>query len=59
MSDPTPLLGGIELGGTKCVCVIGTGPNDIRAQTTVPTGADPALTLGRLDEFLRDWQKEH
>jgi fructokinase len=56
MTDRTPLLGGIELGGTKCVCVIGTGPNDIRAQTSLPTGTDPARTLGQLDEFLRDWQ---
>jgi fructokinase len=59
MTDTTPLLGGIELGGTKCVGLIGTGPNDVRAQTTLPTGLDPALTLKRLDEFLRDWQNEH
>ena len=38
-----PLLGGVELGGTKCVCIIGTGPGDIRAQTSIPTGSDPAV----------------
>ena len=33
-----PLLGGVELGGTKCVCLIGTGPDDIRFQISVPVG---------------------
>ena len=58
MTNQTPLLGGIELGGTKCVCLIGTGPNDIRAQTSIQTGTDPARTLGQIDEFLRNWQRE-
>ncbi len=31
------VYGGIEAGGTKFVCVIGTGPNDIRAETVFPT----------------------
>ena len=26
------IYGGIEAGGTKFVCVIGTGPNDLRAR---------------------------
>jgi len=54
-----PLLGGVELGGTKCVCVIGTGPGDIRAQTSIPTGSDPAATLRRIDKILSDWQEAH
>jgi predicted NBD/HSP70 family sugar kinase len=54
-----PLLGGVELGGTKCVCVIGTGPGDIRAQTSIPTGSDPAVTLRRIDKTLNDWQEAH
>jgi fructokinase len=52
MRDSAPLLGGIELGGTKCVCLIGTGPGDIRMRTAMPTGADPAATLRRLEEEL-------
>jgi len=52
MRDSAPLLGGIELGGTKCVCLIGTGPDDIRMCTTTPTGADCAATLRRLEEEL-------
>ena len=59
MTSPQPLLGGIELGGTKCVCLIGTGPGDIRAQATVPTGDDPAVTLRRLASILGDWQQAH
>lgn len=31
------LYGGIEAGGTKFVCAIGTGPDDIRAETRFPT----------------------
>jgi fructokinase len=50
-----PLLCGVELGGSKCVCLIGTGPDDIAAQVTVPTGRDPAATLKRIEEILRSW----
>jgi fructokinase len=52
MRDSAPLLGGIELGGTKCVCLIGTGPDDIRMRTAMPTGADSAATLRRLEQEL-------
>jgi fructokinase len=50
-----PLLGGVELGGTKCVCLIGTGPDDIREQITIPTGGDANATLGKIETILRDW----
>jgi len=54
-----PLLGGVELGGTKCVCLLGTGPDDIRFQTSIPTGDDPAATLGRIERVLRDGVAAH
>jgi fructokinase len=54
MTGPKPLLGGVELGGTKCVCVLGTGPDDIRVQTSIPTGDDPGATLDRIEHVLRD-----
>ncbi len=45
------LLGGIEAGGTKFVCAVGTGPEDLRAELRVPTTA-PAETLARALEFF-------
>ncbi len=59
MRDSKPLLGGVELGGTKCVCILGTGPDDIRAQVSVPTGNDPAATLGRIEHVLREAVATH
>jgi fructokinase len=53
MSDARPLLGGIELGGTKCVCLVGTGPTDIRAHESLPTGADSQATLALIEATLR------
>jgi len=54
-----PLLGGVELGGTKCVCLIGTGPKDIRAQISIPTGGDANATLSRIEDVFRDWKTLH
>jgi fructokinase len=54
MTDHRPLLGGVELGGTKCVCVLGTGPEDIRARVSVPT-TDRAGTLDRINAVLDEW----
>ena len=59
MSGPKPLLGGVELGGTKCICFIGTGPDDIRGQVTVPTGSEPQKTLRRIVDQLNAWQAVH
>ncbi|HEX3913367.1 MAG TPA: ROK family protein [Steroidobacteraceae bacterium] len=54
-----PLLGGVELGGTKCVCLIGTGPGDIRGQIAVPTGGDANETLSKIEDIFRDWHAAH
>jgi len=53
-----PLLGGVELGGTKCVCILGTGPGDIREQESIPTG-EPELTLERINTVLDAWMHRH
>jgi fructokinase len=47
------IYGGIEAGGTKWVCAVGTGPDDVRASVVFPTGA-PDETIGRAIDFLRD-----
>ena len=46
------LLGGIEAGGTKFVCAVGTGPDDIRAETRFDT-TTPAETIGRTIDFFK------
>jgi fructokinase len=46
------LYGAIEAGGTKFVCAIGTGPDDIRAQIRIPT-TTPAETIGTMLDFFR------
>lgn len=57
-SASTPLLAAIEGGGTKFVCAVGTGPDDIRAETRFPT-TTPDETIGRALEFFREQQRQH
>jgi len=45
------VYGGIEAGGSKWECAIGTGPDDLRAAATVPT-TTPAETIGRAVSFF-------
>ena len=40
------------MGGTKINLVIGTGPEDLRAESVIPT-TDPATTVGGIIEFLK------
>jgi fructokinase len=51
------LYGGIEAGGTKFVCVIASGPQDIRAELRFPT-TGPAETLGRAVAFFKERARE-
>jgi fructokinase len=54
---PYAILAGVEMGGTKCVCTLGTGPDDIRAQQTLPT-RDPRTTLEEVAALLEDWRRD-
>jgi fructokinase len=45
------LYGGIEAGGAKWVCAVGTGPTDMREITTFPTTA-PDETIARAVGFF-------
>ena len=47
-----PLYGGIEAGGTKFVCAVGSGPDDIRDEIRFPT-TTPEETIGQAVEFFR------
>ena len=51
MSDA--YVGGIEAGGTKFVCAVGTGPDDVRAEARFPT-TTPDETIGRVLAFFRE-----
>ncbi len=44
-------VGGIEAGGTKFVCALGSGPDDIRAELRIQT-TTPSETIGRSIEFF-------
>src|ERR1700728_761141 len=48
------MFAGVEMGGTKCVCILGTGPNDIRGEEVLPT-RDPATTLETIAQVLERW----
>jgi fructokinase len=50
-----PLWGGIEAGGTKFVCAVGAGPDDLRAEVRFPT-TTPEASVGRAIEFF---QQQH
>jgi fructokinase len=43
--------GGVETGGTWCVCALGTGPQDIHAREQFPT-TSPGETLERIVAFF-------
>jgi len=49
------LVGGIEGGGTKYVCAVGTGPGEkLLARATFPTGDAPAKLLAQVAGWLKE-----
>ncbi|MEZ4711059.1 MAG: ROK family protein [Caldilineaceae bacterium] len=51
-----PLYGGIEAGGTKFVCAVGSGPDDMRAEIRFPTTQSPQDAIGQAIDFFRQQQ---
>jgi len=49
------VYGGIEAGGTKFTCAVGTCPSDLRAEAQFAT-TTPAETIGRSIAFFREQQ---
>lgn len=45
------LLGAVEAGGTKFVCAVGTGPDDLRAEIRIPT-TTPDETIAAVIDFF-------
>ena len=58
LSPSTKLLAGVELGGTKSVCILGTGPDDVRAIERLPTG-EREDTLRQIEAVLDRWRAQH
>jgi fructokinase len=50
-------LGGLEAGGTKFICAVGSGPEDLRARVRIPT-TTPAETVSRVVEYFREASRE-
>lgn len=51
-------VGGIEAGGTKFVCAVGTSPDDVRAETRFPT-TTPEETIGRAVAFFHEQEAKY
>ncbi len=52
----TQLYGGVEAGGTKVVCAVGSGPSDLRAETRFAT-TSPDETIRKALEFFEQAQQ--
>ena len=52
------LYGGIEAGGTKFNCVIGSGPDHIVAEARIAT-TTPAETIGHTIDFFKRHAQEY
>jgi len=53
----TTIYGGIEAGGTKFVCAIGSDPDSLQAETQFPT-TTPDETITRAVAFFRSQSAE-
>ena len=53
MKKQRPLFAGLEGGGTKFVCAVAAGPEDIRAQESFPT-TTPEETIGKAISFFKE-----
>jgi fructokinase len=54
------VVGGIEAGGTKFVCAVGRGPDDVRLarnRQEFATGNDPSHLIHRVIEWFQDKQR--
>lgn len=51
-----PLYGGVETGGTKVVCAVGSGPDNVRAEAVIPT-TTPDETLARVVAFFEEQRR--
>jgi fructokinase len=57
MGAVAQLFGGIEGGGTKFICAVGTSPDDIRREMRIPT-TTPDETLGQVISFFQESEQD-
>lgn len=57
MSDGA-LIAGVELGGTKCICLLARSPDEVIDQVRIDT-RDPESTLAQIDDVVDQWGREH
>lgn len=57
-SEQPPLIGAIEAGGTKFVCAVGTGPDNILDETTIAT-TNPKDTMHAVLRFFSGAKAKH
>lgn len=50
----SPLVAGIELGGTKCICILARGPGAVEAEVKLPT-TRPDETMAAIEGVLDGW----
>lgn len=55
MTTTHDTVAGIEMGGTKVVCAVGSEPADLRARTVIPT-TSPDATLEAVSAWVRERQ---
>jgi len=48
------MYAGVELGGTKCICILGSGPGEVIARELLPT-QEPGMTLNAIGAVLQRW----
>lgn len=49
------LVAGVELGGTKCVCILAEGPDAVRDEVRIAT-TTPAETFSAIGDVLARWR---
>lgn len=50
-----PLIAGVELGGTKCIAILASGPDRVLEEVRIPT-TRPEETLPALEAALDQWR---
>lgn len=54
----SPLIAGVELGGTKVVCLLARGPDDVIDEVRIDTNT-PGETLDAVARQLAAWRERH